>query len=124
MYGGEIAETFFSACSGGHTESVQNVFFGTPIPYLVGVPDPYDYYCPLHNWTLRFSGPEISAKLGGYLKGRLKQVVDHQARRLAADRLSAKLYGTGGVTNDQRRTARRRARRLRPLDDASEKVVD
>ncbi len=56
LYRGEIAQTFFSACSGGHTESVQNVFFGPPIPYLVGVPDPYDGACPLHTWTLRFSG--------------------------------------------------------------------
>ena len=96
-YGGKIAETYFSACSGGHTESIQNVFFGPPIPYLVGVPDPYDYYCPLHTWTLRFCGPEISAKLGGYLDGRLKQVVDHQARRLAADHLG-QLDGTGGAT--------------------------
>ena len=82
-YGGKIAETLFSACSGGHTESIQNVFGGAAIPYLVGVPDPYDGYCPLHDWTLEFSGPEISAKLGAYLDGRLKQVVDHQARRLA-----------------------------------------
>jgi stage II sporulation protein D len=97
MYGGEIAETYFSACSGGHTESVQNVFFGSAIPYLVGVPDPYDYYCPLHKWTLRFSGPEISAKLGGYLNGRLKKVV--VTRRGASPRIVwARLYGTGGVS--------------------------
>ena len=70
---GKIAETYFSACSGGHTESVQNVFFGPPIPYLVGVPDPYDDYCPLHSWTLEFSGPEISSRLGAYLDGRLKR---------------------------------------------------
>ena len=96
-YQGKIAETYFSACSGGHTESVQNVFFGPAIPYLVGVPDPYDYYCPLHSWTLRFSGPEISAKLGAYLDGRLKQIVDHQAR-LSPRIVWARLYGTGGVT--------------------------
>jgi len=97
MYGGKIAETFFSACSGGHTESVQNVFFGPPVPYLVGVPDPYDYYCPLHSWTLRFSGPEISAKLGAYLDGRLQKVV--VTERGASPRIVwAKLYGTGGVT--------------------------
>lgn len=97
MYGGKIAETYFSACSGGHTESVQNVFFGPAIPYLVGVPDPYDYYCPLHKWTLRFSGPEISAKLSGYLKGRLKQVV--VTRRGASPRIVwARLYGSGGVS--------------------------
>jgi stage II sporulation protein D len=107
MYGGKVAETFFSACSGGHTESVQNVFFGPPVPYLVGVPDPYDYYCPLHSWTLRFSGPEISAKLGAYLDGRLKKVV--VTERGASPRIVwAKLYGTGGVTRargDQLETA-------------------
>jgi len=97
MYGGKIAETYFSACSGGHTESVQNVFFGPAIPYLVGVPDPYDYYCPLHDWTLKFSGSEISSKLGSYLDGSLKKVVVTQ--RGASPRIVwAKLYGTGGVT--------------------------
>jgi stage II sporulation protein D len=97
MYGGKVAETYFSACSGGYTESVQNVFFGPPVPYLVGVPDPYDYYCPLHDWTLRFSGPEISAKLGGYLDGRLKKVVVTK-RGVSPRIVSAQLYGTGGVT--------------------------
>jgi stage II sporulation protein D len=95
-YGGEIAQALFSACSGGHTESVENVF-GTAIPYLVGVPDPYDYYCPLHKWTLRFSGPEISAKLSGYLDGRLKQVVITR-RGLSPRIITAKLIGTGGVS--------------------------
>jgi SpoIID/LytB domain protein len=97
MYGGEIAETYFSACSGGHTESVQNVFFGPSIPYLVGVPDPYDHLCPLHTWTLRFSGPEISAELDSYLNGRLQRIVVTQ--RGASPRIVwARLYGTGGVT--------------------------
>jgi stage II sporulation protein D len=97
MYGNRIAQTYFSACSGGHTESIQNVFFGPPIPYLVGVPDPYDYFCPLHSWTLRFSGPEISAQLGGYLDGRLKQIVVTQ-RGVSPRIIWARLVGTGGVT--------------------------
>jgi stage II sporulation protein D len=96
-YGGEIAQTFFSACSGGHTESVQNVFFGPPVPYLVGVPDPYDGACPLHSWKLEFSGPEISAKLGGYLDGRLKQVIVTK-RGVSPRIVEAKLIGTGGTT--------------------------
>lgn len=97
LYHGKVAQTFFSACSGGHTESVQNIFFGPPVPYLVGVPDPYDYYCPLHSWTLRFSGPEISSRLDAYLDGRLKKVV--VTKRGASPRIVwAKLYGTGGVT--------------------------
>jgi SpoIID/LytB domain protein len=96
-YQGKIAETLFSACSGGHTESIQNVFGGPAIPYLQGVPDPYDYYCPLHKWTLKFSGPEISAKLGSYLDGALKQVAITKTG--ASPRIiSAKLIGTGGTT--------------------------
>jgi len=98
MYGGKIAEALFSACSGGHTESIQNVFGGPAIPYLQGVPDPYDGVCPLHEWTLRFSGPEISAKLAPYLDGRLKQVAI--AKVGASPRIiEAKLVGTGGTTS-------------------------
>lgn len=96
-YGGEVAQTYFSACSGGHTESVQNVFFGSPVPYLVGVPDPYDYYCPLHSWTLRFSEARIGARLGPYLDGQLKRVVATQ-RGVSPRIVWARLYGTGGVT--------------------------
>jgi stage II sporulation protein D len=98
MYGGKIAETFFSACSGGHTESVQNVFFGPPIPYLVGVPDPYDGACPLHTWQLKFSEGEISAKLGRYLDGALKQVVITK-RGVSPRIVDAKLIGSGGTTS-------------------------
>jgi len=95
-YKSEVAQTLYSACSGGHTESIVNVF-GTAIPYLVGVPDPYDHHCPLHKWKLRFTGPEISNRLGGLLKGRLKRVV--VVRRGVSPRiLKAKLFGTGGVS--------------------------
>jgi stage II sporulation protein D len=96
MYGGEIAQTLYSACSGGHTESAVNVF-GSPVPYLVGVPDPYDYYCPLHKWTLDFSGPEISSRLGAYLQGKLKQVVVTKTG-VSPRIISAKLIGTAGTT--------------------------
>jgi len=96
MYGNDVAQTLYSACSGGHTESAVNVF-GSPVPYLVGVPDPYDYYCPMHEWTLDFSGPEISSRLGGYLQGKLKQVVITKTG-VSPRIISAKLIGTGGTT--------------------------
>jgi stage II sporulation protein D len=95
-YKGEVAQTFYSACSGGHTESIENVF-GTAIPYLVGVPDPYDYYCPLHKWKLEFTGPEISSRLGAYLKGKLKRVVITKTG-VSPRIISAKLIGTGGIS--------------------------
>jgi stage II sporulation protein D len=96
MYEGQVAETLFSACSGGKTESIANVF-GGQVPYLVGVPDPYDSLCPLHEWTLRFSGPEISSKLAGLLDGRLKKVAITKTG-YSPRIIEAKLYGTGGVT--------------------------
>jgi len=96
MYGGQIAQTLYSACAGGHTESAVNVF-GSPVPYLVGVPDPYDYYCPLHKWTLDFTGPEISSRLGAYLQGKLKQVVITKTG-VSPRIISAKLVGTGGTS--------------------------
>jgi len=97
MYGGKVAETFFSACSGGHTESVQNVFFGPPVPYLVGVPDPYDYYCPLHSWKLHFTERDISSRLGSYLDGALKRIVITK-RGVSPRIVEAKLIGTEGMT--------------------------
>ena len=93
-YGGQIAQTLYSACSGGHTESAVNVF-GSPVPYLIGVPDPYDYYCPLHKWTLNFTGPEISSRLGAYLKGKLKRVVITKTG-VSPRIVSATLVGTRG----------------------------
>jgi stage II sporulation protein D len=96
MYEGQIAETLFSACSGGKTESNENVF-GAAIPYLVGVPDPYDEACPLQNWTLNFSGPEITQKLRGLLDGALKKVVITKTG-YSPRIMEAKLFGTSGVT--------------------------
>ena len=97
MYEGQIAQTLFSACSGGKTESIKNVF-GTAVPYLVGVPDPYDSACPLHTWTLEFSGPEISSRLAGLLDGKLKRVVITKTG-YSPRIIEAKLVGTGGVTS-------------------------
>jgi stage II sporulation protein D len=94
-YEGHIAETLFSACSGGHTESIQYVFGGPAIPYLQGVADPYDSSCPLHTWTLEFSGPEISERLGAYLDGRLKKV-EVTKTGVTPRIVSAKLFGTAG----------------------------
>ena len=41
MFDGKVATTFFFSSSGGRTADVEDVFSGgTPIPYLVSVPDP------------------------------------------------------------------------------------
>jgi stage II sporulation protein D len=96
MYQGQVAQALYSACSGGHTESAVNVF-GYAVPYLVGVVDPYDEACPLHTWTLKFTGPEISSRLSSYLDGSLKQVVVTKTG-VSPRIIGAKLIGSGGIT--------------------------
>ncbi len=48
--------------SGGHTEDSENVW-GTPHPYLRGVPDPYALDAPGGQWTARLSLAAIGAGL-------------------------------------------------------------
>jgi stage II sporulation protein D len=94
-YHGEVAQTTYFSASGGRTESH---FLGAPAPpYDQSVPDPYDYYSPLHHWTFRFTEAEIDSRLGGYVDGRLRKIV--VSRRGPSGRVAyAKLIGTGGTT--------------------------
>ncbi len=48
-FNGQVAVTYFSSTSGGMTESAAN-WTGSPVPYLVSVPDPYDALSPYHDW--------------------------------------------------------------------------
>ena len=49
LYGSRVAKTFFFSTSGGRTASSADVF-GTAVPYLVSVADPYDSLSPYHDW--------------------------------------------------------------------------
>ena len=75
----------------------ENSFYGPPIPYLKSVRDPYDYYSPLHKWTLRFSAAQMNSKLASYVRGRLIRIVVTQ-RGDSPRIVWARLYGTGGVS--------------------------
>jgi stage II sporulation protein D len=73
-YDGKPVVTYFFASSGGHTESIQNVWAGaTPEPWLVGVPDPYDAVGqnPYHSWGSQMSLAAAARKLGRLVKGSL-----------------------------------------------------
>lgn len=73
-YQGVPVVTYFFSSSGGHTESVQNVWLGSsPEPWLRGVPDPYDAAGgnPNHRWAYSLSLSAATRKLAGLLKGRL-----------------------------------------------------
>ena len=96
-YGGKVALALFSASSGGHTESVQNVFFNGAIPYLRGVPDPWDKVSPYHRWSYRYSHARMNSLLSNYVSGRLRGI---QVTRTGVSGrvIWARLTGTRGTT--------------------------
>jgi stage II sporulation protein D len=105
-YDGQPAVTYFFASSGGHTESIQNVWAGaTPEPWLVGVPDPYDGAGgdPYHRWGSQMSTSAAQAKLGSLVKGSLIGIqitkTGVSPRILTANVVGTK--GTTSVTGDQ-----------------------
>jgi len=65
-YQGELAETFYYASNGGGSEDAKNVW-GTSLPYLVGVVDPYEETIAdkidFWNWQETFTGAELTRKL-------------------------------------------------------------
>jgi len=62
-YNNEIILSVFHACSGGHTENVEDVW-GNPLAYLRAVQD-YDQNISACNWVRTFSPKEISSKISG-----------------------------------------------------------
>jgi stage II sporulation protein D len=81
-YGGKVITAYFFSTSGGHTESIENVWQGSsPVGYLKGVTDPYDSISPLHIWpdnpTVRAGNVvrnQLNAFSTGLVKGSLKAV--------------------------------------------------
>jgi stage II sporulation protein D len=57
LYRGNPIQALYSSSSGGHTENNENVWGGTPLPYLRGVPDaPDDNPAnPNHTWSVSMS---------------------------------------------------------------------
>lgn len=106
-YGGQPITAFFFSTSGGHTENVENVWGGTPVPYLKGVPDPYDGASPYHVWPenpSRRSAATLAAQLGAYsasntsgVKGLLRTI--YVVRRGSSPRVvKALVIGSDGVS--------------------------
>jgi stage II sporulation protein D len=98
-YRGRPAVSYFFASSGGHTESIQNVWPGSaPEPWLRGVPDPYDGAAgdPYHRWQVTMSVASATSKLGSLVDGRLRRIV--VTRRGVSPRvIEARVVGTRGT---------------------------
>lgn len=96
-YAGQPAITYFSADSGGHTESVQYGFPGAaPEPWLVGVADPYDVGT-LRKWSVSLSFAAAAKRLRGLLAGTFRGI--EVIRRGNSPRIvSAYVLGSKGRT--------------------------
>jgi len=64
LYGGRLATTYYFSTSGGRTASAADVF-GTPVPYLLSRPDPWDQASPHHVWgPFLFGARTLQSRLG------------------------------------------------------------
>lgn len=77
-YQGAICQTFFFSSDGGATESSENVWGGNPIPYLVGVVDPYedDVETYSKNWTYTLSATQIQELVNARMLTNLGEIED------------------------------------------------
>ena len=72
-FGGDLAEATYFSSSGGHTADNDVVWNSDPVPYLRGVPDPYDDASPDHTWRTSASRSAVlralSRQAGGTVSG-------------------------------------------------------
>ena len=91
LYNGRVATAYFFSTSGGRTANVVDVW-GSNVPYLVSVPDPYDDHSPHHAWgPYRFTAATLAKAIG--VRGRL---LDVRTEVNASARVDA-LVGVGTV---------------------------
>jgi stage II sporulation protein D len=95
---GKVAVTYFFSTSGGHTENIENVWGGDPVPYLKGVEDPGDKISPRHRWKFTFTSGQMNSKLRRYLKGGRLRAIKVRQRGVSPRIVSADVVGTRGST--------------------------
>lgn len=91
-YNNKIILSVFHACSGGHTENVEDVW-GNTLPYLRAVQD-YDQNIKECNWVKTFSPTEISSMISGV--GNVKDMIP-EARSPFQSVKALKIIGDRGT---------------------------
>lgn len=66
LYGGNPILAAYHSSSGGHTEANEDVWSGSPLPYLRPVPDPWSQIPenPYRTWSVSFTAGEIASAFG------------------------------------------------------------
>jgi stage II sporulation protein D len=99
MYGNSVATTYYFSTSGGRTENIENSWPGSaPVAYLQSVDDPYDNLSPRHRWRFVWSKSKLDAKLGSFVKGRLR-TVKVTKRGVSPRIVDAQVVGTRGAVD-------------------------
>jgi stage II sporulation protein D len=124
MSGAQVAQTYYFASCNGWTDSNENVWGGTPLPYLRGIRDvdaagqPFDKDAPGSIWT---TGSLTVAQFEAMLKadpatdvGSLRSI-DLSARAPSGRLLTVKVIGTNGTKVTAPETLQARFNRLRPV---------
>jgi stage II sporulation protein D len=99
-FAGQPVTTFFFSTSGGHTESIENSFVGSPPkPWLKGVDDPFDDLSPKHRWKpVTMTLTRAGAKLRGLVKGKFRRIEVLQ-RGTSPRIVRAQIVGSKGRTD-------------------------
>jgi SpoIID/LytB domain protein len=83
-----IIPAYYFSTSGGRTSSIQDAWpKATPVPYLVSVPDPYDYISPHHVWPTNLLSPAQLGRALGVQDVRDAFVVNNSSGRAAMVRV-------------------------------------
>lgn len=109
MYDGKLIDALYSASNGGYTAAPENVWNGSPLPYLTAKPDPYDSKISPHkSWQVTLTAAEIQNKIKnvkpavGTITGISVQTQDESGR--AVDLVIQGNQGTAHLTKDSTRT--------------------
>lgn len=111
LHKGSPIQALYSSSSGGHTENNENVWGGTPIPYLRGVQDRADAVDanPNHEWSFEITYNEFETRLDrAYGIGNLKDfkllkpfgVSGRVTVVKSADRGGARIVGSNKVVRE------------------------
>ncbi len=83
-YGGQVIQAFFHSTSGGWTENNENVWGGTPLPWLRGVPSPYETESPHWDWRTK-----------SYTKDQMASILNQDSRTSVGALQTIKIVGRG-----------------------------
>jgi stage II sporulation protein D len=100
LYKGSPILALYMSSSGGHTENNENVWGGTPLPYLRGVRDRHDDIAPNsnHHWRVAMSWSTFSSRLNAaFGTGKLRRFVIKEPLGVSGRVTVVKSQRRGGV---------------------------